>query len=327
MVTEAAHTNRAYALGLARAFGGAIIFGLPLLMTMEMWWLGFHIAPERLALFVAVNFVILVGLSRFGGFETTMTVGEDVLDALAAYGVAIVSATAILLLFGVLSWGMPLDEWAGKVAVQSIPGSFGAMLARKQLGSGEREREEKHELRTGGHGAELFLMLVGALVLAFNVAPTEEMILISYIMSPGHALALVAASLLLLHALVYSVGFTGQHDPHRQGFAATFLIYTIPGYGIALLVSLYVLWSFGSTDGGDLAGLVSARCRARVSRRRSAPRSPGWWCRMAKGGKASTPAAGMALRGLGPGAAAWPARRHRLGGVAAADRRSRRRSR
>jgi Putative integral membrane protein (DUF2391). len=33
-------SDRDYAIGLARAFGGTVIFGLPLLMTMEMWSLG-----------------------------------------------------------------------------------------------------------------------------------------------------------------------------------------------------------------------------------------------------------------------------------------------
>ena len=36
----AATPNRDYAYGLARALAGAILFGLPLLMTMEMWSLG-----------------------------------------------------------------------------------------------------------------------------------------------------------------------------------------------------------------------------------------------------------------------------------------------
>ena len=30
-------SNREYAIGLARAFAGALLFALPLLMTMEMW--------------------------------------------------------------------------------------------------------------------------------------------------------------------------------------------------------------------------------------------------------------------------------------------------
>ena len=35
-------------IGVARAFGGAIFFSLPLLMTMEMWWLGFYMDRLRI---------------------------------------------------------------------------------------------------------------------------------------------------------------------------------------------------------------------------------------------------------------------------------------
>ena len=51
MTTAAAASQNAhldYARGLARAFGGAILFCLPLLMTMEMWALGFEMDRFRL---------------------------------------------------------------------------------------------------------------------------------------------------------------------------------------------------------------------------------------------------------------------------------------
>jgi len=252
--------DKEYALGLARAFGGAIIFALPLLMTMEMWSLGSSVRPERLCLFLILNFVILVGLSRFGGFERTMSVGEDMLDALAAYGVGILASAAILALFGVLGAGTPLHDILGKIAIQSVPASFGAMLARKQLTGGESEEDEAHALRSAGYGGQLFLMLAGALFLAFNVAPTEEMILIGFQMSVWQSLALVLVSLLLLHALVFAAGLAGEEEaPEGYGLGRRFLAYTIPGYGIGLLVSLYVLWTFGRTDGtglGEIAGTL-----------------------------------------------------------------------
>ena len=78
--------NKDYAIGLGRAFGGAILFAVPLLMTMEMWWLGFSMVRGRLLLFMSLNFAILVGLSYFAGFEKTFSWKEDVLDALAAFG-------------------------------------------------------------------------------------------------------------------------------------------------------------------------------------------------------------------------------------------------
>jgi putative integral membrane protein (TIGR02587 family) len=242
--------NREHALGLARAFAGAIIFGLPLLMTMEMWFLGISLHPARLLVFLGVNFLILVGLSRFGGFERTDTMGEDVMDALAACGVGIIGAAAILWLLAIVDPSMPLDEIAGKIVIQSVPMSFGAMIARKQLsGGGAEPADEEAALRGAGYGGQLFLMTAGALFLSFNVAPTEEMILIAYMMSTWHLLALVLVSLLLLHLFVYRVGFAGQEEhPEGAGPVRTFFAYSIPGYGIALAVGLYVLWTFGRVD-------------------------------------------------------------------------------
>lgn len=242
--------NHAYAMGLARAVAGALIFGLPLLMTMEMWALGVSVHPLRLLGFLAVNFVILVGLSRFGGFERTDTLAEDIMDALAACGVGIIGAAAILWLLAIIGPAMPLDEIAGKIAIQSVPMSFGAMIARKQLsGGGAEPADEERAVRGAGYGGQLFLMAAGALFLAFNVAPTEEMILIAYLMSTWHLLALILASILLLHLFVYRLGFAGQEELHQAGPVRTLVVYAVPGYAIALAVGLYVLWTFGRVDG------------------------------------------------------------------------------
>ena len=256
---EAQGGNRAYAVGLARAFGGAIIFGIPLLMTMEMWFLGFYLDRGRLLLFLVLNFFMLVGLSRFGGFERTSSLFEDVLDAFAAFAVGVTASAVILVVFGIVDWEMPWSEIVGKIAVQSVPASFGAIIARKQLGGSDEDTDEEEEaLQKASYGGELFLMMAGALFLAFNVAPTEEMVLIAFKMSPWQSMALVLLSILLLHAFVYSIGFAGQHDPVAgHGFRRRFLVYTIAGYGIALLVSLYVLWTFGRTDGADLARMAT----------------------------------------------------------------------
>ncbi len=240
-------------MSLARATAGATIFGLPLLMTMEMWFLGVAIQPVRLLIFLFVNFVILVGLSRFGGFERTETLAEDVLDAFAACAVGTLISALVLWLFGLVAAGMPIDEIAGKIAIQSVPCSFGAMIARKQLSGAGDEAEEEEALRGAGYGAQLFLMAAGALFLSFNLSPTEEMALIGYMMTPERLLVLMALSIALLHALVYLLGLAGQEE-HAEGagFVRTFMTFTIPGYALALLLGLYVLWTFGRVDGTGL---------------------------------------------------------------------------
>ncbi len=113
--------NKAYAIGLARAFGGAVIFAIPLLMTMEMWSLGFTMGRGRLLLFVAINFAVLVGLSYFAGFEKTFSWKDDALDAFAAFGVGVITSAAMLALFGVVTLDMTWSEIVGKVALQSVP--------------------------------------------------------------------------------------------------------------------------------------------------------------------------------------------------------------
>jgi uncharacterized membrane protein len=86
--------NAEFAVGLMRAFGGAIIFAFPLLMTMEMWQLGFAMDRLRLLVFLVLNFGVLVGLSYFVGFEKALGFWDILMDALAAYGVGVIASAA-----------------------------------------------------------------------------------------------------------------------------------------------------------------------------------------------------------------------------------------
>lgn len=252
-----AGANRKYAIGLMRAFGGAIIFGYPLMMTMEMWWLGFHMDRPRLLAFLVVTLVLLCGLSFFAGFEQASTAKTVVLDALSAFGIAVIASALALACFGILNAEMSAGEVAGKIAIQAIPASMGASLARKQLGSKEEQAQEEQREAHAGYKAQLFLMTAGALYMAFNVAPTEEMLLIAYKMTPWHGLILAVASMVLLHVFVYAVGFGGQESVPEGGTPLTaFVHYTLAGYGAAVLVSLYVLFTFGRTDGAALAEIT-----------------------------------------------------------------------
>jgi len=252
-----AEPNLRYLDGIGRVFAGAILFSLPLLMTMEMWWLGFYLERPPLLLFVVLNFLIVVVLARVSGFEKTLSWFDDVMDAFAAYAVAAIWSFIILLLLGIIDLTDPPGVIIGKVALQSVPASFGAMLAAKQLGFKDQEtRETKRE--RASHAGQLFLMLAGAIFLGFNVAPTEEMVLISFLMSPAQSMALIVISIVLLHGLVYTVGLRGPEKPTGPtGFWSILLRFTITGYGIAALTALYLLWTFGRIEGTNPAQIVA----------------------------------------------------------------------
>jgi putative integral membrane protein (TIGR02587 family) len=253
------NANREFAIASARAFGGAIIFSLPLLMTMEMWWLGFYMDRFRLVLFLALTVPVLAVLSHYAGFEPTDGPMDLVLNAFTALAVGFIASAFILVLLHVLQGGNSPDEIVGKIVLQAIPGAIGAMLARSQLGTSGSDDENKRieKARRDTYGGELFLAGIGAMFMAFNVAPTDEMVLIGLMMTEWHAIALVAGSLLLMHAFVYAVEFRGTARL-RAGipFTSEFLRLTMVAYVLSLLISLYVLWTFGRTDGLGAVELV-----------------------------------------------------------------------
>lgn len=248
---------REFAIGLARAIGGAIFFALPLFMTMEMWWLGFHMDRLRLALFVAVFIPVLVGLSHYAGFEETDRWSDDVRDAFVALFVGFGTSAFVLVLAGIAELGMPIREAAGQITLAAIPASVGAALAEALFGSDLPGDERKR--RAMGYGGELFLMAAGAIFFAFNVAPTEEMMVVAVKMDGWRLVIAMIVSLVLMHAFVYAVEFRGRHVPHEDSKGwSLFLRFTVVGYAIVLLMSAYVLWTFGRLDNSSLAFCISA---------------------------------------------------------------------
>src|SRR5690606_27752943 len=145
--------------------------------TMEMWELGFHMDRLKLALFMAVVVAVVIGLSRFAGFRAPADFAEDLLDALAALLMGLLVATALLWLMALITDRTSFREALGMVAVQAAPASMGAVLANKQL---TRHAADEARVEKAGYLGQFFLMAAGALFFAFNVAPTEEMILIGF---------------------------------------------------------------------------------------------------------------------------------------------------
>ena len=83
---------------LARAFGGALFFALPLFLTMEMWWLGFYLDRLRLGMLMTLLVPVLVVLSRHFGWRTTNTWGKAIREALMSYAIGFVAGAVVLLL-------------------------------------------------------------------------------------------------------------------------------------------------------------------------------------------------------------------------------------
>ena len=177
-------------------------------------------------------------------------------ESLVAVLAAMIAAAVILSVFGVLTPGMPLIEIVGKVCLQAVPGSIGAMLARSQLGGPSESGEQRS--KDPSYWGELFVMAVGALFLSLNVAPSEEIILISYRITVWQVIALAVLSLVIMHVFVFAVNFRGgSQRKSEETFFSVFARFTVAGYAVVLVVSMAILWTFGRLDGASLEEAVS----------------------------------------------------------------------
>ena len=71
-------------------------------------------------------------------------------------------------------------------------------------------------------------------------------------MSPLQAIALVLLSIAVLYGFVYSLDFKGGEElPGDVPRPVAIVRHSVAEYGLALLVSAYVLWTFGRTDGAS----------------------------------------------------------------------------
>lgn len=254
--------TRRFLVGLARGLAGALLFALPMLMTMEMWSLGLYVDRGRLLILCVAALPLLVVLARRIGFENVTSWRAAVRDAFIAYGLGILIGAAVLLLLGILDDRPTADTIVAEVALQSVPAGIGALLGRSQLGRHSEERDGDGDGKAGGetgYAHELFMMVTGALFFSLNMAPTEEMILIAYRITPVHTLLAVLVSIALMHGFVYALHFRGSHRP-AEGSAwwDPFLRFTLPGYVIALSISLYALWTFGRLDHTGFPPAVTA---------------------------------------------------------------------
>jgi len=242
---------RQEALSLLRALAGAFIFAMPLLYTLEMWTLGATVDLWKLQVLLVSALLMNIVINYFSSFKEESSWRGALEEAVEATTVGILAAAVVLLVLDRISLGNPLQGIAGKIIVQAVPLSIGASVANsvfRQPANGEGSNGQELEQPEGsGFLNDVGATAVGSVLIAFGIAPTEEVTLLAGEMDYVHILALMVLSLLLSYGIVFASGFdkglsTGPfHHPLTE---------TVISYLISLLVAGAVLYLLGSVHSG-----------------------------------------------------------------------------
>lgn len=247
-VTETARSEWSEELNqVVRAMSAGMLFGIPLLLTMEVWWVGATSAPPRMLGVLAVTFALLVLLNHTAGFRESKDVRltDALRDSVVALAIALLCGFAVLVILREIDAGTSLREGLGKVVLQSTPFAFGVGLARHFLRKGRTEGDDEGGDGEGGDApnnatvVDVGATLLGSVFVALNIAPTDEIPMITAAMSPIWLVVLVVATLVISYCIVFEAGFSDQKKRREHaGVIQDPLTETLVCYLIALLASL-----------------------------------------------------------------------------------------
>lgn len=245
---------------IIRGACGGFLFGIPLLYTMEVWWIGSLAKAQLMMMAITLMFVVVYLLNQIEGFRKrrySWLAYQTVMDTVEAIAIGLACSTFVLLLLRELTPETSLKESLGKIIFESVPFALGVALANQLLGDTENSNAEGQTTdgvnsTTKNNGDELHATftdlgatLIGATVIAFNIAPTDEIPMLAAAASPPWQLAMIATSLLISYGIVFQAGFSDQQKRKEQkGIFQRPSSETLVSYLVSLLAGAFMLWFF-----------------------------------------------------------------------------------
>ncbi len=245
-----------------RGIIGGLIFSLPIIYTMEMWWAGFTLPPEKLLLNVVVTYLLLLGYNNFCGIHHDHTFWDVCRESVEEIGIAFLATFLFLWLIGRLDLSMSISEMAGKTIVETMIVAIGISVGTEQLGTGGGNDQGGSEAVNPGKSHQdrefitmLVLSVCGSVLFIAPVAATEEILIIGIESSNVQLLIMVLLSVLLAVVTIFFSDFRGSVDGDRDFLKM--VSHTVTVYLISLLVAFVFLWFYGNTNGFSAQIIIS----------------------------------------------------------------------
>jgi len=226
-----------------RAFAGAAVFGIPLTMTMEMWWIGKTLSIHLLIMVFAVGLLTNFGLAWVAGFRTDHSLAMSLDQAIDAMAVGIVSATILLLALNQLQIDDGIEHAVNTVVLLAVPLSLGASVARLVFDGKEGRNGDSQPTLSSWRGviSDIGATAIGGVFVGISIAPTDEVAMIAAALNQWYVLAIIGLSLLLSWIIVFASGFdeASPEGAFQHPFTETILTYVV-----SLFVALGFLLMF-----------------------------------------------------------------------------------
>ncbi len=246
-------SSREYARGLA----GGLLISLPMLYTMEMWWAGFLATPVRLLAGLVATFGLLILYNFFSGLRRDAGIVEIAIDSVEEMGLGLLGAAGLLWLIGRIDASMETMEIVGKIVVEGMVMSIAVSVGTAQLGGNAAEDDQEQPgYRDHEPWRHLALAACGALLVAANVAPTEEIQVLGAELPLAKLLGIATLSFLIGAVILHYSDFTSSVSGRDAGVMAV-VRGTTQSYAVALLLSAAVLWFFGRFNDESAAAVCA----------------------------------------------------------------------
>lgn len=263
---EAVDANRLGVLleNRLRSLCGAFLFGVPIIYTMEIWQLGRSVSVARVLAFLAIAFVIDVGLNYTSGFRRGGGWAQYAKDAVETLAMGILVGAGTLWLLGIDRLVASSEIFVRQVLMLALPISMGASLARTLLGEKGKAQEApgpgrernpwvadapafgREENPWAADAKDLGVTVAGGVFLAYSIAPTAEVLVLAMHARWPTWLGAMALSIAVSYVMIFHANFIGQsRRKSAPGLIQSRWGETIVAYAVSLAVAWCLIWFFG----------------------------------------------------------------------------------
>jgi putative integral membrane protein (TIGR02587 family) len=236
---------------------GGFLFGIPLLYTMEVWFIGSDIEPPILLSSLAVTFTIVLLLNQIEGFrpQENVTILENIAETIETLAIGMTCAALMLIVLQEINGQTSLSEALGKIVFEGIPFSVGVAFSRSLLSKGAETDSDNNNQSVQSSKqqaivwkdtvADLIAATIGSLFVAFSIAPTDEIDMLAASASSGWLLIMMLTSLLISYSIVFASKITNyQNRLQQSGIFQSPKSETIISYLVSLLTGILIMWFF-----------------------------------------------------------------------------------